>query len=187
MEKTESEKKKNERNLWKMRYPEKDKAHESVYRAVRKGKILKLTSCSMCHKDFPRKQIHGHHDDYSNKLAVRWVCFSCHNKLHVNPKTHCVNGHEYTEENTYINPRGNKECRTCRKTSFKKYMQKTSLLFLMLVVLVGCDRPPEMKKDLKDFNEVACKDYCITSFFSDFNCTVLCELRGKYKKELEAK
>jgi hypothetical protein len=29
-------------------------------------------------------------------------------------KTHCINGHEYTPENTYRRPRGVRECRTCR-------------------------------------------------------------------------
>ena len=30
-------------------------------------------------------------------------------------KTHCVNGHEYTEENTYLNPKtGHRACQTCR-------------------------------------------------------------------------
>lgn len=29
--------------------------------------------------------------------------------------THCPQGHEYTPENTYINPRGNRECRKCKR------------------------------------------------------------------------
>lgn len=30
------------------------------------------------------------------------------------PRTRCPKGHEYTAENTYVNSRGAKECRTCR-------------------------------------------------------------------------
>lgn len=31
-------------------------------------------------------------------------------------QTHCVNGHEYTPDNTYIAPkRGTRDCRTCRQ------------------------------------------------------------------------
>lgn len=30
-------------------------------------------------------------------------------------KTHCIRGHEYTPENTYVNPRGWRSCRACRK------------------------------------------------------------------------
>ena len=29
-------------------------------------------------------------------------------------KTHCPHGHAYTLGNTYVNPRGSRECRTCR-------------------------------------------------------------------------
>ena len=31
------------------------------------------------------------------------------------PPTRCSNGHEYTPENTYIDPRGRRDCRECRK------------------------------------------------------------------------
>lgn len=30
-------------------------------------------------------------------------------------KTHCPHGHEYTEENTYITPRGGRKCRECHR------------------------------------------------------------------------
>jgi hypothetical protein len=43
---------------------------------------------------------------------------------HRQPKTHCPQGHEYTEENTYINTRGSKTCRECRRASNKRYEKK---------------------------------------------------------------
>ena len=43
---------------------------------------------------------------------------------HTDNKTHCVNGHEYTAENTYINPRGTRECRTCNRVYKANYAKK---------------------------------------------------------------
>lgn len=45
-------------------------------------------------------------------------------------RTHCKHGHEYTEENTYLEPRGGRVCRICRvdrcmKTYFKKTGKST--------------------------------------------------------------
>ena len=38
-----------------------------------------------------------------------------HTRLH-NTKTECLNGHEYTEENTHVNPTtGARRCRVCRR------------------------------------------------------------------------
>ena len=34
-------------------------------------------------------------------------------------KTHCLKKHEYTEENTYINPQGRRWCRKCMKANAK--------------------------------------------------------------------
>lgn len=40
------------------------------------------------------------------------------------PKTFCPHGHEYTEENTYVTPRGTKVCLICRRKSYAKYDTK---------------------------------------------------------------
>ena len=33
--------------------------------------------------------------------------------------TECPKGHEYTEENTYIDPRGCRRCRKCKRTNYR--------------------------------------------------------------------
>lgn len=36
-------------------------------------------------------------------------------------KTHCRNGHEFTEENTYVDPLGKRNCRVCLRVKDKRY------------------------------------------------------------------
>lgn len=38
-------------------------------------------------------------------------------------QTHCKNGHEFTEENTYVSPR-QRGCRTCRREAATRYNRK---------------------------------------------------------------
>lgn len=38
-------------------------------------------------------------------------------------RTHCPYGHEYTPENTYVNPRGWRVCITCRRNRDRKVSQ----------------------------------------------------------------
>ncbi|MFZ2529632.1 MAG: HNH endonuclease signature motif containing protein [Rhodococcus sp. (in: high G+C Gram-positive bacteria)] len=38
-------------------------------------------------------------------------------------RTHCKHGHELTPKNTYIDPRGYRECRTCRRAAERRWRQ----------------------------------------------------------------
>ncbi|WP_280412590.1 RusA family crossover junction endodeoxyribonuclease [Nocardia asiatica] len=49
--------------------------------------------------------------------------FWCSPKCQKDHKTHCPHGHEYTEENTYLNARGSRECRTCRAERSRRRRQ----------------------------------------------------------------
>lgn len=40
-------------------------------------------------------------------------------------KTHCVNGHEYTHENTFICSRGKRQCIICRNIANRNYYYRT--------------------------------------------------------------
>jgi len=61
-------------------YPSKYKAKIALGNAVRDGKISKATKCESCGDS--HYWLHGHHDDYSLPLDVRWLCPPCHFAWH---------------------------------------------------------------------------------------------------------
>jgi len=61
------------RDFYIEKFPEKYRAHYLLSNAVRDGR-LKRESCEKC----GRKDTHGHHEDYSKPLEVRWLCPPCH-------------------------------------------------------------------------------------------------------------
>jgi hypothetical protein len=56
---------------YRLRYPEKRKAHWTVENALRSGKLVK-GPCEVSHDCAGR--IEAHHDDYAKPLEVRWLC-----------------------------------------------------------------------------------------------------------------
>jgi hypothetical protein len=63
---------------WNEKHPDKYRAHNAVTNAVRDGR-LKKEPCEVCGAAY----VHGHHDDYSKPLEVRWLCPSHHRQLHL--------------------------------------------------------------------------------------------------------
>jgi len=59
-----------------MRYPEKEKAHSAVNRAIRSGKLIR-SCCEIC-----GRKGEAHHEDYTKPFDIRWLCFYHHRKLH---------------------------------------------------------------------------------------------------------
>lgn len=54
--------------------------HQVVYRAVKRGDLIRPEACEFCGDEHSR--IEGHHPDYNEPLRVLWLCPSCHTKLH---------------------------------------------------------------------------------------------------------
>lgn len=61
------------------KFPVRRKANIAVGNAVRDGRLIKPSNCSKCGVEC---RPHGHHDDYSYFLSVRWLCVSCHSDFH---------------------------------------------------------------------------------------------------------
>lgn len=68
----------NSDSKWRGINPEKHKASQELRKAIWRGEIEKPKECSKCKKR--KRIIHGHHEDYSKPLEVRWLCVSCHGK-----------------------------------------------------------------------------------------------------------
>lgn len=94
------------------KHPEREWARKQVSNAIRSGRLVRPSICEHCGETcFPQAS----HDDYARPLDVEWLCRPCHEIKDL--KTHCVNGHEFTPENTRYTPddwRG-RECLACRR------------------------------------------------------------------------
>jgi hypothetical protein len=63
---------------YRKRNPIKQRAHEVVSYAIRKGHLFKKP-CEVCGTE---ESIHAHHDDYLEPLNVRWLCCAHHKQWH---------------------------------------------------------------------------------------------------------
>ena len=68
------------RKKWKANNAIKNSAGSLARKAVATGLLTKASSCEQCGK--ASAAIHGHHDDYSKPLDVRWLCPLCHAAWH---------------------------------------------------------------------------------------------------------
>lgn len=66
---------------WDKNNPEKVKAHRILRYALRTG-MIKKGVCEVCGKE----KVHGHHDDYSKPLEVKWFCSRHHREYHLKKK-----------------------------------------------------------------------------------------------------
>lgn len=63
--------------LYRKRHPEKYAAHLAVSIAIRNGSMVRKP-CKEC----GNKKSHAHHNDYSKKLKVIWLCSKHHLQIH---------------------------------------------------------------------------------------------------------
>lgn len=65
-------------SLYRKKYPNKCKAHNTVNKAIRSGKLFP-EPCEVCGS---KGNVHAHHDDYLKPLNIRWLCPSHHKQWH---------------------------------------------------------------------------------------------------------
>ena len=56
-----------------------DKAYCNLHNHINRGKIIKPKFCTVCKS---KDNILGHHEDYSKKMDVLWLCSKCHYRRH---------------------------------------------------------------------------------------------------------
>ena len=61
-----------------LKHPEKYKANQAVGNAIRSGRLVR-GQCEVCGTT---EHVHGHHNDYSKPLDVRWLCREHHWDVH---------------------------------------------------------------------------------------------------------
>lgn len=64
------------------RHTAKVRARGALSTAVRRGTIVKPDRCEGCGERFEKRQLQGHHEDYSKPLDVQWLCRGCHRLRH---------------------------------------------------------------------------------------------------------
>lgn len=70
---------KSEQNkLYKLKNPEKIKAHQKFHAALRSGRLTK-SPCEECGEE----KAQAHHGNYKEPLKVRWLCASHHKLVHL--------------------------------------------------------------------------------------------------------
>lgn len=63
------------------RHPDRVKARRLVRAEVDAGRMTRAP-CEVCGE----AKTHGHHDDYTKPLQVRWLCRKCHDAHHTKEK-----------------------------------------------------------------------------------------------------
>lgn len=97
---------------------EKKKARERLNIAVRRGILPRPDTLPCADCGGPARE-YDHFRGYAveHHLSVQPVCSKCHSRRD-DPRssaTHCVRGHEFTAENTYVKPNGTRNCRACKR------------------------------------------------------------------------
>lgn len=114
---------------------DKRQSRMKVYREILNGRLphpntLPCVDCAHVWKEGDPRHTYDHHKGYAAQyhIDVVAVCSMCH-AARDNPKkkqTHCVNGHEFTPENTFVRKAdGTRSCRKCGNAcNLRRYYER---------------------------------------------------------------
>jgi hypothetical protein len=54
------------------------RANFIVWRALKKGRLIKPNACERCGTKATGYKLHAHHEDHSKPLEIQWLCSRCH-------------------------------------------------------------------------------------------------------------
>ena len=78
---------------YRIKNPDKTKAHYSVNNRIYRG-LIKKQPCEKCGSI---ENINAHHDNYTKPLEVRWLCCTCHRAEHPQPYKKRIRRHDSWE------------------------------------------------------------------------------------------
>lgn len=96
------------------------KAHRYAYEFTFSLPVGKLDAGHLCNN---RACVNPWHVTPQTRSENMLHCIASGRDPNVN-KTHCRNGHEFDEANTFRRPDGNRDCRICRRERGKRYDMK---------------------------------------------------------------
>lgn len=99
---------------------DKIQARQRINVEVRSGRrhnpnSLPCVDCGHFGDDVRHEYDHHLGYDSKNHYNVESVCAKCHHLRHEPKATHCVRGHEFTKDNTYVKKDGCRQCRECHR------------------------------------------------------------------------
>lgn len=65
---------------WRENNPLAVSAYKILHKEIRNNKLIIPINCVICKQ---KKRLSAHHEDYNKPLDVKWLCSSCHKKIHI--------------------------------------------------------------------------------------------------------
>jgi len=104
---------------WKGEEASRTAKHMWIYKQFGKANHCSNPNCDKKSNKYEWANISG---EYKREIFdYKQLCVICHRKMDLR-KEFCKSGHALNGDNLYINPRGHRECKQCRKESQRRFL-----------------------------------------------------------------